>query len=129
MTNLTVGDRKKPRNGNGPDCAGEHDDLMKSITNKMTIRFGMMILGCVGIVTTITMGIADSQVTKHKAEIHYDLVDTDDLQNSEEKLSDKIDEVKDDLKGDIEQIQDSQVRMEDKMDHIMELLLQGRPTQ
>ena len=50
-------------------------------------------------------------------------------QNSEEKLSDKIDEVKDDLQGDIEQIQDSQVRMEDKMDHMMELLLQGRPTQ
>jgi hypothetical protein len=129
MTKLTIGDRKEPRNGNGPDCEGEHDCLMKSIMNKMTIRFGMMLLGCVGLVTTITMGIADSQVTKHKAEIHYDLVDTDDLQDSEEKLSEKIDEVKNDLQNDIEKIQNSQVRMEDKMDHMMEVLMQSRTPQ
>ena len=115
MTKVTIGDRKEARHGETPDCDSEHDDLAKLIMSKMTVRMGTM------------FGIAGGQVTDHTAQDHKSLLPQPEivkkLESTEQRLEKKIDEVKGDLQGDITQIQNGQLRMENKLDHMMEILL------
>lgn len=97
--------------------------ISKRISSKMTIRLGLMLVAVIGVSSAIMAGIADSQVKDHQVINHEDLVSAEMLQSSEIRLEKKIDEVKGDLQQDITQIQDGQVRMENKLDHMMEILL------
>ena len=127
MTKVTIGDRKEARHGETPDCDSEHDDLAKLIMSKMTVRMGTMMVASVAAVSAIMFGIAGGQVTDHKAQDHKSLLPQPEiekkLESTEQRLEKKIDEVKGDLQGDITQIQNGQLRMENKLDHMMEILL------
>jgi hypothetical protein len=56
------------------------------LMNKMTIRTGIMLFACVGIVTGIVFWVSDVQVTTHKSDAHKDIIERDEMRSEHNRI-------------------------------------------
>jgi len=94
-------------------------DLEPKIRNLIWKRVVSAVIISAGAMVFIAMGVVNAQNHAEKEEVEAT------IEKVEERVKAKIESVQSDLQKDMDKVQASQVRMEDKIDHMMEMMVRN----
>ena len=97
------------------------NELEPKIRNLIWKRVIGAVIVCAGAMIFISLGVVNAQNFVKKPEVERG------LEKVEGRVMQKIDSVQEGLQKDLDKVSDSQIRMEDKIDHMMELMIQPHP--